>query len=180
MSEKPVSVEVEETVWQRVKVRAASEKVPVKKLVDSALRLLLASPVLGTGSVAAERAEDPPPAADVRQRQTTALDLSGIPNDGLGRTSGPDDGYRGQPRTPMSPEDLKRLVKAKTGLDVRTAREVQPNADGSVGVVEVTVPFVRSVESPVDPREAERARRAAQDRLRTHPEDDSQDPDLDF
>ncbi len=88
---------------------------------------------------------------EVRQRQTTALDAAG---------------------TKPTKDQLQALVD---GVMTKPSGVVHDLREGeSVHAAKGDV--VRLV---VDPRDAERRRRAAQDRLRTHPEDDSQAGDDD-
>lgn len=210
MKTSQINVEVEPALRERVKVRAAQEAKSMREVVESALRLYLASPVLkkGTGSV-----------GSVTGASAAAAEPVGIPEYENFATCPQDQGYAGQPRQLPTVEDLKRLVQ-RTGGAASTARElvegvadertdgdrrIARDEDGTLrGRVEngsrashaqvdeelessrpahgrrtvETGAGSRNHDSGVliDPREVERRRRAAQDRLRTHPEDANQDP----
>ena len=150
-----VLVEVEATLWARFRGRAVERGLKVPEAMGQALRGWLS---FGDGSVGGVTAEQPP-AAEVRQRQTTALDAVGSTDPTRGK---------------VTLESLKA-----SGL-VTTGRAL---ADGSSFVRPLDTARMTPDPAPaivVDPREAERQRRAAQDRLRTHPEDEVADPEVDF
>jgi len=150
-----INVEIEPGLRERVKVRAVQEGVSLRQVVENALRLWLTSPVVGTGSVAAEPVEVAAPAAE-----------------------------RGRPTI----EDLKRAGLVTTGraLAEGTTVDVTASTDPTRGKATVEVAPVRGEEARRTSRTAYgeggfnptiQERRAAQDRLRTHPEDASQDPE---
>ncbi len=154
-----VLVEVEPTLWMRVKARALECGVKLPEAVAQAFRGWLS---FEGGSVATVAGEQPPAAE------------RGEPKDvDLGRRPA------GLDRKPTM-DDLRQMVNAKapgTVLDVTASTDP---TRGKATVEHVPVNLGRyDAEAPIsdaDFRERERRRRAAQDRLRTHPEDASQDP----
>lgn len=78
-------------LFQRVKERAAADSVRENIVVERALYAYLDD----APGMSALTPEDLTGSADL----SALLQLRGIPDDGLAVTSGPDDGYRGQPRT---------------------------------------------------------------------------------
>ena len=79
---------------------------------------------------------------------------------------------------PSALEALKRLGLVTSG---RAVLDVTASADPTRGKATTEVFHPRGGGAYVpDPREVERRRRAAQDRLRTHPEDEVADPEVDF
>lgn len=159
MGEKNVNIEIDAALWQRVKARAVEIERPVKAVVANALRLLLASPV--GGSVAAVTVEQPPAA-----ERGAELSLHGIPaaveEDPFGGVSA------AQPR--QTKDQLQALVD---GVLAKDAGVLLPHQE--LARATVTDPAY------VSARDQERQRRAAQDRLRMHPEDAPQaDPEVDF
>ena len=190
-----MSVEVDEALWLRVKGRAVSEARPLKAVVANALRMYLAS-TQDTGSVGAVTGGEPPAAergvlgpcegcgANARLQFTS--DDVGLCGECFAAV--PVTGPRAARPTL---KDLTRLVAGKTGAAVGTGREL---ADGALPEPDPT-PHQRHVLHEgdsvhakagdvvvlaVDPRESERRRRARQDHLRTHPEDETADSEVDF
>ena len=142
VGEKNVNVEVDEALWGRVKALAAMSQRPVKKVVENALRLVLAD---RDGSVGRVTPEEPPAAERGEPSALEALKRAGLVTSG----------------------------RAWLVEDPRHALDTVTRTEGDRGQRE-------DLARALDPRETERRRRAAQDRLRTHPEDEVADPEVDF
>lgn len=143
-------MEVEPTLWGRVRARALEEGVKVEVVVGRALRGELAGRFVD-GSVGCVTGGEPQAAErGAAMRTTDAAAFQELSS--------------GHAPVKLTVADLRRMVAE---VAPGTTLDVTASADPTRGKATVEMG---------SPREAERRRRAAQDRLRTHPEDASQDP----
>lgn len=185
MKKSQINVEIEPGLRERVKVRAAQESRSLREIVESGLKLYLSSPVMRTGSVGGVTGGAAAPAAE-----------RGV--------LGPCEGCGANARLLFTSDDVGLCAECFAAVPVIGPRPVDPlRGDGNFAreVVKGGKPTKAELQALIDAvpaersratdpsglsesrsvladrQDAERRRRAAQDRLRTAPEDESQDPD---
>ena len=177
MKKSQINVEIEPGLKERVKVRAAQEGKSLRDLVESGLRLVLASPVLRTGSVGAVTPEQPPAA---ERGASAAIEVGTCEGCSAKRVrlqwTSDDVGLCAECFAEVPVTGPKGVVKP-TKAELQALIDAVP-AQRHELMVRVNGPSYGV--TPEEVREAERQRIARQDHLRTHPEDDSQDPDVNF